>query len=130
MCGDVPSLGERDRNEQDDGPEAEHDLDLAKEVKHLGDDAWNGRASAGASPRVVFALDGVGQRGEPRRRKRVEDGEQEDRRRDGVERLRVNPRAKHVEEPFSGCDGGVRAEQWRKCWNRTDARDHSFQALS
>jgi hypothetical protein len=59
----------------------------------------------------MSALDSAGQRGEPRSGKRVKDREQEDRRRDGVERLGVDPRAQHVEKPCSGCDGGVSTER-------------------
>ncbi len=77
------------RDEEHDRPEAEDDFDLAEKVQHPGSHARRLGPSVGAGALVVSALAVVRERGEAGRRERVDDGQQEDRRGDRVERFDV-----------------------------------------
>ena len=76
-------------------PQAEDDFDLAEEVQHFRGDARPRRHTRDSGLFVAARLDRVRGQDEPRREKRVDDREDEDGRRDHIQRLGSHPIEQH-----------------------------------
>ena len=85
-------------HQQDDGPEAEHDLHLAEEVEDFGGNAGTCRHPPGSLALVVAVLHVARTSRESCRGERVKDGQEEDGGRDRVERLEMDALGQHVRD--------------------------------
>ena len=85
--GRLPPGVRRDRDDEHHRPQAEDHFDFAEEVQRLGAQTRRRRQAVRARLLVVPVLHPVRETGEARRRKRVENRQDEHARGDGVERL-------------------------------------------
>ena len=85
--GRLPPGVRRGRDEEHHRPQAEHHLDFPEEVQRLGAQTRRRRPAVCARLLIVPVLHPVRETGEARRRKRVENRQDEHARGDGVERL-------------------------------------------
>ena len=95
----VPAFVERNRRAEHHGPQSKHHFDFPEEVQQPGGDAGRRRTSEARVARILRVLDAVRERGEPRRRERVQQREREDARGDRVERILLDARRERADDP-------------------------------
>jgi hypothetical protein len=100
----------RDRGREHDAPQAEDDLDFARQVEELGADARCRLEPGPGAALLVRVLDAMSELGKGLRREGVENRESEDRRRDQIERVCGGARGQNVPKTRAGGRRRVRVE--------------------